>query len=440
MNKPYIALVGRPNTGKSTLFNRLAGQRISIVEDTPGVTRDRIVTESSWCGNAFYIIDTGGIEPENDDIILTQMRRQAEIAMDMADVIVFIADARQGMTAADREIATMIRKSGRPCVLAVNKIDDWNNSYQAYDFYDLGLGDPLPLSAEHGLGLGDVLDEVVAKFPEEKKGEENAEGYKIAVVGKPNAGKSTLINHLLGEERVIVSEVAGTTRDAIDTIFSYEGEDYVLIDTAGIRRKNKTYSAIDHYALVRATRAIERSDICLLMIDGTQGVTEQDVKIAGMISEAYRAVLILINKWDLVEKETNTMAQMEKDIRKKLHFIDYAPILFLSALGGSRTEKLMPAVQQVIRQYEKRVTTGLLNEVVGDAVLMNSTPSKAGKHLKIYYASQVSAKPPAIVLFVNDDSLTSRPYTRYLEGRLRAACGFDGTPLKIIYRNKSEKV
>ena len=439
MSKPYVALVGRPNTGKSTLFNKLAGKRISIVEDTPGVTRDRIIAESSWSGNSFFIIDTGGIEPEKEDVIIAQMRRQAEIAMDMADVIVFVADARDGMTAADKEISSYIRKSGRAYILAVNKIDDWANSYLAYEFYDLGLGEPVALSAEHGLGVGDLLDEIVKNFPEDKLSQEIESSHKICIVGKPNAGKSTLINTLLGEERVIVSNVAGTTRDAIDTIFKYEDEDYVLIDTAGIRRKNKNYIAIEHYALVRAMRAIERSDLCVIMIDGTFGVTEQDVKIAAMCNDAKRALLVVVNKWDIVKKETNTMVHMEKDLRKKLHFIDHAPILFISAIDGKRTNKLMPAVQKVLLEYEKRVTTGLLNEVIGDAAMMSVAPSKGGRHMKIYYASQVSTKPPAFVIFVNDDTLATETYTKYLEGKLRSAFGFNGCPLKIIFRTKSDK-
>lgn len=439
MSKPYVALVGRPNTGKSTLFNKLAGRRISIVEDTPGVTRDRIIAESSWCGNSFYIIDTGGIEPESTDIIISQMRRQAQIAMEMADVIVFIVDAKDGITAADSEIASMIRKSKAKFVLAVNKIDNWENNYLAYDFYNLGLNEPIAISAEHGLGVGDLLDEIVKLFPEEKKGIESEEKYKIAVVGKPNAGKSTLVNTLLGENRVIVSDIAGTTRDAIDTIFKYEDEEYVLIDTAGIKKKAKNDLPIDYYSALRAVRAIERSDICIFMIDAVIGVTEQDTKIAGMIDDANKAILIVVNKWDLVDKQTNTMVEMQQDIRKKLHFVDHAPILFLSAIDGKRTQKLMPAVKGVISQYEKRVTTGLLNEVIGNAVTMNMTPSKSGKHLKIYYVSQVGIKPPAFLLFVNDETLVTKPYSRYLEGKLRNAFGFEGTPIKILYRNKENK-
>ena len=439
MDKPYVALVGRPNTGKSTLFNKLAGRRISIIENTPGVTRDRIIAESTWCGNTFNIIDTGGIEPQSNDVILAQMRRQAQLAMDMADVIILITDAKDGITAADKEIAEMIRKSNSKYILAVNKVDNWDNAYLAYEFYDLKLGDPLPLSAEHGLGVGDLLDRVIELFPEEKKGAEEEDKTKIAIVGKPNAGKSTMINTLLGEDRLIVSDVAGTTRDAIDTEFNYQDEPYVLIDTAGIKRKTKSDLPIDYYAMLRAVRAIERSNICILIIDAVIGVSEQDTKIAGIIKDANKATLIVINKWDLVDKETNTMSEMQKEVAQRLHFIDYAPILFISAINGKRMDKIMPEVNEIMKEYEKRISTGLLNEVVGQAVSMNTPPSKKGRHLKIYYASQVSSKPPTIILFVNDISLISKTYTRYLERKLREAFEFKGSPIKIIYRTKEDK-
>ncbi len=439
MNKPYVALVGRPNTGKSTLFNKLAGRRISIVEDTPGVTRDRIIAESSWNGSSFYLIDTGGIEPDSTDVILSQMRRQAQIAMEMADVIVFVVDAKDGVTAADKEISSMIRKNSTKCILAVNKIDHWDKVSLTYEFYDLGLGDPVPLSAEHGLGVGDLLDEVVSRFPEDQKDIDESNNYKIAVVGKPNAGKSTLINTLLGEDRLIVSEIAGTTRDSIDTEFTYDENMYTLIDTAGIKRKTKSDLPVEYYSMLRAVRSIERSNVCVLMIDATIGVSEQDTKIAGLIQEANKAIVIIINKWDLVKKETNTMIEMEKDIRRKLHFIDYAPILFLSAIDGKRTDKIMPTILKVIEQYERRISTGLLNEVIGNAVSMNSTPSKGGRHQKVYYVSQVGTRPPAILLFVNDETLSEQSYTRYLEGKLRETFGFSGTPIKILYRTKTKK-
>lgn len=439
MTKPYIALVGRPNTGKSTLFNRLAGRRIAIVEDTPGVTRDRIIAEGEWLNSSFYIIDTGGIEPDSDDVILSQMRSQAALAMDMADVIIFVADGREGVTADDREIATMIRKFNKGVILAVNKLDEYSQFDNKYEFYELGLGEPYVISAEHGNGVGDLLDAAVEMFPDEKKASPGDEKRKIAVVGKPNAGKSTLVNTLLGEERVIVSDIAGTTRDAIDTEFSYNGEDYLLIDTAGIKRKTKSDSAIDYYSSVRALKAIERSDVCLLLIDGSAGVTEHDVKIAGMIREAYKALIIVVNKWDLVEKDTNTMANMKKEILRKLHFVDWAPVEFISALAGSRVGKLMPIVEEVLESYSRRINIGLLNDAVGDAVMITSPPIKKGRQLRFYYTSQPAACPPTFVMFVNDDSLVTVQYEKYLEGRLRTAFGFRGTPIKFIYRNKTDK-
>lgn len=438
MKEPFVALIGRPNTGKSTLFNKISGKRISIVEDTPGVTRDRIITDTSWAGNSFFLIDTGGIEPKSDDIILKQMKRQANLAIDMADVIVLVTDGRAGVTASDREIATMIRKSGKPCVLAVNKIDSFDIDYLRYEFYDLSLGEPIGISAEHALGFGDLLDEVVSYFPDNKKGIEEEERTKIAVVGKPNAGKSSLVNTLLGENRVIVSNISGTTRDAIDTIFNYEGKNYTLIDTAGIRRKSKIYDDIEHYSTIRAIGAIERSDLCILMIDAIEGVTDQDVKIAGLIKDRFKAVIIVINKWDLVEKETNTMKEMEKKIRSSLYFLDFAPILFISATEKKRTHKLMPLVEEVLVEYQKRVTTGLLNEIMGDAVMMNNPPAKGTKRMKIFYTSQVSTAPPTFVIFVNEPELEQDSYSRYLINKLREAFTFLGSPIKLIYRKKQE--
>lgn len=439
MTKPYIALVGRPNTGKSTLFNRLAGRRISIVEDTPGVTRDRIIAEGEWLDNSFFIIDTGGIEPDSDDIILSQMRAQANLAMDMADVIVFVVDGREGLTATDKEIATMIRKNNKSVVLAVNKLDDYSLFNDMYEFYELGLGEPYPISADHGNGVGDLLDRCVELFPDDKKGVSADIRHKIAVVGKPNAGKSTLINSLLGEDRVIVSNIAGTTRDAIDTEFSYNGEDYLLIDTAGIKKKTKSDSAIDYYSSVRALKAIERADVCILMIDGVAGVTEQDIKIAGIIKEAYKAMIIVVNKWDLVEKDTNTMQNMKKDIAKKLYFVGYAPIEFVSAINNARVQKLMPLVEDVLLSYSARINIGLLNDAIGDAVMITSPPIKKGKQLRFFYSSQPSTCPPTFVMFVNDETLQTTQYEKYLEGRLRTAFGFSGTPIKFIYRNKTDK-
>ena len=439
MREPFVALIGRPNTGKSTLFNKISGKRISIVEDTPGVTRDRIITDTSWSGNSFFLIDTGGIEPKSDDVILKQMKRQANLAIDMADVIVLVVDGRAGVTASDRDVATMIRKSGKPCVLAVNKIDSFDIDYLRYEFYDLALGEPIGISAEHALGFGDLLDEVVKHFPENKKGVEEEERTKIAVVGKPNAGKSSLVNTLLGENRVIVSNISGTTRDAIDTIFNYEGKNYTLIDTAGIRRKAKIYDDIEHYSTIRAIGAIERADICLLMIDAMEGVTDQDVKIAGLIKDRYKAVIIVINKWDLVEKETNTMKDMEKKVRSSLYFLDFAPILFISATEKKRTHKLMPLIEEVLTEYSKRITTGLLNEIMGDAVMMNNPPSKGTRRMKIFYTSQVSTAPPTFVIFVNEPELEQDAYSRYLTNKIREAFTFLGSPIKLIYRKKQEK-
>ena len=438
MTRPYIALVGRPNTGKSTLFNRLAGRRIAIVEDTPGVTRDRIIAESEWLGNAFFIIDTGGIEPESTDVILSQMRAQARLAMDMADVIIFVTDGREGLTADDREIATMIRKFNKGVILAVNKLDEYSQFDSKYEFYELGLGEPYVISAEHGNGVGDLLDRAVELFPEEKRGEDTSGASKIAVVGKPNAGKSTLVNTLLGEDRVIVSDIAGTTRDAIDTEFTWDGKDYLLIVTAGIKRKTKSDSAVDYYSSVRAMKAIERSDICLMLIDGSVGVTDHDVKIAGLIKEAYKAMVIVVNKWDAVEKDTNTMQKMKKEILQKLHFVDYAPVEFVSALNGSRVEKLMPVVETALESYRARINIGLLNDAVGDAVMITSPPIRKGKQLRFFYSSQPASCPPTFVMFVNDESLQTVQYEKYLEGRLRKAFGFTGTPIKFIYRNKTD--
>ncbi len=439
MNRPYIALVGRPNTGKSTLFNRLAGRRISIVEDTPGVTRDRIIAEANWFGSDFFIIDTGGIEPRSDDTILKQMRTQAMLAVEMADVIVFVADAKDGVTANDKEVATMIIKSGKPTVLAVNKIDDDSHLSSLYEFYELGLGEPFRLSAEHGSGMGDIMERAISLVPEEKKFYETEYTDKIAVVGKPNAGKSTLINALIGEQRVIVSDISGTTRDAVDTQFSYNERNYLLIDTAGIKHKSKKDTDIDYYSMLRAVKAIERSDICLIVIDGQIGITEQDVKIAGIVKEQCKAIIIVINKWDLVPKETNTMEKMKKEILKRLYFVDFAPVVFISAIDNKRVEKLMPNIQKVLSEYSKRISTGLINDVIGDAVLMNSPVVKKNRQLKIYYSNQVATRPPSIVMFVNDETLSTKQYEKYIEGRLRKAFDFIGTPIKFIMRSKSDK-
>jgi GTP-binding protein len=439
MAKPVVAVVGRPNVGKSTLFNKIAGARISIVEDTPGVTRDRIYAECEWVGKQFTLIDTGGIEPYSSDIILLQMRRQAQLAIDTADVIVLLVDGREGMTASDLEVANMIRKSNRPVVLAVNKIENKELEKNIYEFYNLGIGDPMAISAEQGLGLGDFLDKIVESFDISYSNQEEDTRLKIAVLGKPNAGKSSIVNRLLGEDRVIVSDVAGTTRDAIDSTFKYFGEEYILIDTAGLRRKSKIYDDIERYSIVRAVAAVERADICLIVVDANFGVSEQDAKIAGIAHNRGKASVIVVNKWDIYDKDQGSMKKFEKDVRSTLSFMPYAPIIFISALTGQRINKVMETVVLVSNEYSKRITTGTLNEVVGEAVLMNQPPSDKGRRLKIYYATQGAVKPPTFIIFVNDKSLMHFSYERYLENQIRNAFGFIGTPVRMIAREKKDK-
>jgi len=438
MKKPYLALVGRPNTGKSTLFNRLAGRRISIVDDTPGVTRDRLIAEAQWLGHSFYVIDTGGIEPESTDPVLVQMRRQASLAIDMADAVILVVDGREGITAADMEVADIIRKSGTKAVLAVNKIDGPSQLGNAYEFYGASLGEPIPISAEHATGIGDVVEKAMQLVGSEPDSAEVQETPKIAVVGKPNAGKSTLVNLLCGEERVIVHEKAGTTRDAIDTEFRYHNQTYTLIDTAGLKKTSRMGGAIGYYASLRAVQAIERSDICLLVIDATAGVTDQDQKIASQILSAQKAMAIVLNKWDLVEKQSQTMHEMERATKKSLYFVDFAPAIFMSAKEGSRVTKLMDAVAMCLANYEKRISTGIVNEAVSMALAMNTPPSKGGRHLKVYYATQVSVKPPRFAFFVNDETLMNKPYERYLEGKLRDAFGFEGAPLDLVFHTRKQ--
>ncbi|MCR1898194.1 ribosome biogenesis GTPase Der [Irregularibacter muris] len=438
MSKPIVAIVGRPNVGKSTFFNKIAGKRISIVEDTPGVTRDRIYAEAEWIGNTFTLIDTGGIEPFTKDIILHQMRAQAEIAIETADVIVFMVDGREGITAADYEVANMLRKANRPTLVVVNKIEGKSLENNAFEFYNLGLGEPITISAQQALGLGDLLDEIVALFPKDKKGIEEEDKMKIAVIGKPNAGKSTLINKLLGENRVIVSNIPGTTRDAIDTPFSYNGEDYILIDTAGVRRKSKIVENVEKYSVIRSFTGIERSDVCLILIDAEEGVTEQDTKIAGYAHEEGRASIIIVNKWDIIEKDTKSMDAYRKDIRNKLSFMAYAPILFISAKTGQRVNKIMELVNYVSNQHSMRIATGMLNETIGEAVLMNQPPSNKGRRLNILYCTQASVKPPTFILFVNDPDLMHFSYERYIENQIRSAFGFEGTPIRFIVRQRNE--
>lgn len=439
MSKPIVAVVGRPNVGKSTFFNKIVGKRISIVEDTPGVTRDRIYAESEWNGMPFVLIDTGGIEPDSQDIILSQMRTQAQIAIDTADVILFMTDGKGGITSADREVASMLLKTGREVILVVNKIDGRDLPDNFYDFYELGLGEPIPISSANMLGLGDLLDEIVHRFPEDMNVVDDEDVIKIAVIGKPNVGKSSLINAILGEERVIVSDIAGTTRDAIDTPFSEGDDKYIFIDTAGIRRKSKISENIERYSVLRAVSAIERADVCFLMLDAEQGVTEQDKKIAGIAHEAGKGIIVVINKWDLIEKETSTMNEFTKDIRNELSFMQYAPLLFISVHSKQRLNKVLPLIKHVANQCAMRVPTGQLNNLVSEAVMMKQPPSDKGKRLKIYYASQVGVKPPLFAFFVNDRELTHFSYSRYLENKIREGFGFEGTSIKMVYREKGEK-
>ncbi len=440
MSKPVVAIVGRPNVGKSTLFNTLAGERISIVKDTPGVTRDRIYAEVTWLDREFTLIDTGGIEPESKDVILSQMREQAEIAIGTADVIMFITDVRQGLQDSDAKVADLLRRSGKPVVLVVNKVDNFEKYMpDVYEFYNLGIGDPFPVSAASMLGLGDMLDEVIKYFPDYKKGGEEDDRPKVAIIGKPNVGKSSLINKLAQEDRVIVSDIAGTTRDAIDTDIRYNGKDYVFIDTAGLRRKNKIKEEIERYSIIRAVTAVERADVCVIVIDATEGVTEQDAKIAGIAHERGKGIIIAVNKWDAVEKDDKTIYRHTEKIRQILSFMPYAEILFISAKSGQRLNKLFELIDVVIENNSMRVATGVLNEIVAEAVAMQQPPSDKGKRLKIYYITQAAVKPPTFVIFVNDKELMHFSYTRYLENRIRDTFGFRGTALKFIIRERKEE-
>ena len=438
MSKPIIAIVGRPNVGKSMLFNKIIGRRLSIVEDTPGVTRDRIYGESDWQGRKFTLIDTGGIEPRTDNQILAFMRSQAQIAIDNATVIVFLCDIKTGMTASDQEVASMLQRCGKPVVLAVNKVDQ-GQSPDIYEFYNLGLGDPIAVSAVHGHGTGDLLDACVQYFPPEDEEEEEDDAIKVAVIGKPNAGKSSLVNKILGEERVIVSNVAGTTRDAIDSRFTNDKGSFVFIDTAGMRKKSKIEEDIEKYSVLRATMAIDRADVCLIMIDATEGVTEQDTKVAGMAHEAGKASIIVVNKWDLVDKDDKTMARMTEDIRRDLAYMTYAPILFISAKTGQRVDKLFDMIDYVSNQATFRVTTGMLNTVLADAQTRVQPPTDKGRRLKIYYMTQVGVKPPHFVVFCNDRRLFHFSYQRYLENCIRSTFGLEGTPIILSIREKGDK-
>ena len=440
MSRPLVAIVGRPNVGKSLLFNRLVGQRLSIVEDTPGVTRDRLYAECEWCGRKFDMVDTGGIEPSTDSEILLFMREQAQIAIDSATVIVLVTDIRTGVTAADKDVANMLLRSRKPVVLAVNKADSTGAEDPAiYEFYSLGLGDPIAVSAVHGHGTGDLLDACLSYFPEETEDEEEADCIKVAVIGKPNVGKSSLINHILGEKRLIVSNMAGTTRDAVDTLFENQYGRYMFIDTAGIRRKSKVEERVEKFSVMRAQMAIERADVCLIMIDARDGVTEQDTKIAGLAHEAGKASIVVVNKWDLVEKETGTMEKMRKDIMRDLSFMSYAPILFISALTGQRTDRIFELINFVNDQSNMRITTGMLNNVLADAQARVQPPTDKGRRLKIYYMTQTGIKPPNFVIFCNSRELFHFSYQRYLENQIRAVFGLEGTPVRIVIRQKGEK-
>ena len=440
MSRPVVAIVGRPNVGKSTLFNVLAGDKISIVQDTPGVTRDRIYADVTWLNYNFTIVDTGGIEPESNDIILKSMREQAEIAIATADVIMFITDVRQGLVDSDGKVADMLRRSGKPIVLVVNKVDSFEKYMpDVYEFYNLGLGDPQPISAASMLGIGDMLDQVVQYFGENATTEDSDERPRIAIIGKPNVGKSSIINKLLGEERVIVSDIAGTTRDAIDTSIKRNGTEYVFIDTAGLRRKNKIKEEIERYSIIRTVSAVERCNVAVLVIDASEGITDQDTKIAGIAHERGKGMIIVVNKWDIVEKDDKTMNKFTQEIRQKLSYMPYAQLLFVSAKNGQRLPKLFETIDAVIENHSLRVATGVLNEIMAEAVALNQPPSDKGKRLRLYYITQVAVKPPTFVIFVNDKELMHFSYTRYIENKIREAFGFSGTPLKFIIRERKEK-
>ncbi len=441
MGKPVVAIVGRPNVGKSTLFNVLAGSKISIVKDTPGVTRDRIYADVNWLNYNFTMIDTGGIEPESDDVLLKSMRQQAEVAMLTADVIIFLVDVKQGLVDSDGKVADMLRKCQKPVVLVVNKVDNFDKYMpDVYEFYNLGLGDPIPISAASQLGIGDMLDEVVSHFVMDEKDNEEDDRPKVAIIGKPNVGKSSIINKLLGEERVIVSDIAGTTRDAIDTVVKRDDKEYIFIDTAGLRRKSKVKEELERYSVIRTVTAVERADVCVLVIDATEGVTEQDAKIAGIAHERGKGMIIAVNKWDILpDKDDKSVYKFSEDIRRILSFMPYAEIIFISAKTGQRLPKLFEMIDVVIDNHALRVSTGVLNEILTEAVALQEPPSDKGRKLRIYYMTEVSVKPPTFVIFVNDKSLTHFSYTRYIENRIREAFGFRGTPLHFIIRERKDK-
>ncbi len=440
MSKPVVAIVGRPNVGKSTLFNVLAGENIAIIKDTPGVTRDRIYADVEWLGKNFTLIDTGGIEPESKDIILSQMRDQAQIAIDTADVIIFITDVKQGLVDSDAKVADMLRRSHKPVLLTVNKVDSYQRDMaDVYEFYNLGIGDPLAISAANRTGIGDLLDEVLKHFPEDTEEGQEDERPRVAVVGKPNAGKSSLINKLLGENRLIVSDIAGTTRDAVDTAVTWEDREYVFIDTAGLRRKNKIKQDLERYSIIRTVTAVERADVVVVMIDATEGITEQDAKITGIAHDRGKGIVIAVNKWDAIEKNDKSVYEFTDKIHQILSFAQYAQIVFISAKSGQRIPRMFEAIDSVIQSQNLRVGTGVLNEIMAEAVAMQQPPSDKGKRLKLYYITQVAVKPPTFVIFVNDKELMHFSYTRYIENRVRDTFGFKGTALRFIIRERKEK-
>ncbi|WP_131042816.1 ribosome biogenesis GTPase Der [Clostridioides difficile] len=439
ISRPVVAVVGRPNVGKSTIFNKFAGKRISIVENTPGVTRDRIFAEVEWLDKYFTLVDTGGIEPNSEDIILSQMRNQAMLAMDMSHVILFIVDGKAGITAADKEIAQLLRKTKKPVILVVNKIDSQSQFDNIYDFYELGFGTPFAVSGANSMGFGDLLDEIVENFPAGLDTEYEEDIIRVAITGKPNAGKSSILNKILGEERVIVSPIAGTTRDAIDTYFEKNGQKFLLIDTAGLRRKSKIYETIEKYSVIRAMSAVDRADVVLIVIDALEGVTEQDTKVAGIAHDEGKGCIFVINKWDLIEKDNKTMSNYTKDIKEKFPFMMYAPIVFVSAKTNQRMNKILDTVEYVSNEHSKRISTSALNEVIGEAVMLNQPPSDKGRRLKIYYGTQTDIRPPKITLFINDKDLTHFSYQRYLENKIRENFGFEGTSIKFEYRQKNKK-
>lgn len=439
ISRPVVAVVGRPNVGKSTIFNKFAGKRISIVENTPGVTRDRIFAEVEWLDKYFTLVDTGGIEPDSEDIILSQMRNQAMLAMDMSHVILFIVDGKAGITAADKEIAQLLRKTKKPVILVVNKIDSQSQFDNIYDFYELGFGTPFAVSGANSMGFGDLLDEIVENFPAGLDTEYEEDIIRVAITGKPNAGKSSILNKILGEERVIVSPIAGTTRDAIDTYFEKNGQKFLLIDTAGLRRKSKIYETIEKYSVIRAMSAVDRADVVLIIIDALEGVTEQDTKVAGIAHDEGKGCIFVINKWDLIEKDNKTMSNYTKDIKEKFPFMMYAPIVFVSAKTNQRMNKILDTVEYVSNEHSKRISTSALNEVIGEAVMLNQPPSDKGRRLKIYYGTQTDIRPPKITLFINDKDLTHFSYQRYLENKIRENFGFEGTSIKFEYRQKNKK-